>query len=242
VRLESAGAPADSGSNAADFQLVSTAGGVVGGVQSCLGSPSPQGARSPVQTNANLQSALLDPAQSATAAPNLVYLAGTPGLLTIRRTITNTSAAAITSAEIRITSLSEVNGPPEPGVPARPPTPAQLRVINPATPTTQITITGGQTVTVQNLSVDGPATAVAGGGLDTTLTIPLLGRSLAPGASVSIALSLAVDRSGPYWVGYDVDAVAASTPVRQSRTRQPAAQFLHPGAPSRYAIGRGALP
>jgi hypothetical protein len=85
------------------------------------------------------------------------------------------------------------------------------------------------------------------GGLDTTLTIPLPGGSLAPGASVSIALSLAVDRPGPYWVGYDVDAVTASAPAPdgQSRTRQtatPPSQLLHPGTPSRYAIGHGTLP
>jgi len=260
VRLEKAGAPVDSGGNAADFQLVSTTGGVVGRVQSCLGSPSPQATGSPVQANANLPSALLDPAQGATDAPNSVYVAGTPGLLTLRRTITNTSEATITTAEIRITSLSEVNGPPEPDVTAQPPSLAQLRVINPATPTTQITITGGHTVTVQNLSVDGPATTVPGGGLDTTLTIRLPGGSLAPGASVSIALSLAVDRPGAYWAGYDVDAVpppppaSASAPASapdgqgrtgQGRTGQPAtppSQLLHPATPSRYAFGHGTLP
>jgi hypothetical protein len=249
VRLEKAGAPANSGSNTADFQLVSTTGGIVGGVQSCLGSPSPQATGSLAQANANLQSTLLDPAKAITAVPNFVYAKGTPGLLTIRRTITNTSAAAVTSAEIRITSLSEVNGPPEPGVTTQPSAPAQLRLINPATPTTQITITGGHTVTVQNLSLDAPATASPGGGLDTTFTIPLPGGSLAPGASVSIALSFAVDRHGPYWYSYDVDAMTASAvasaPDRQSRTSQPAtapSQLLHPAIPSQYATGQGTLP
>jgi hypothetical protein len=246
VRLEKAGALVNTGSNAADFQLVSTTGAVVGGVQSCLGSPSPQATGSPAQANAETQSALLDPARGILAAPNWVYVHGTPGLLTIRRTITNTSSTTITSAEIRITSLSEVNGPPEPGVTTQPPTPAQLRVINPATPTTQITITGGHTITVQNLSVDGPATAVPGGGLETTLTIPLPGGGLAPGASVSISLSFAVDRHGPYWYGYDVDAItSASGPARQGRARRPAvppSQLLYPGRPSQYATGSGTLP
>jgi uncharacterized repeat protein (TIGR01451 family) len=261
VRLENAGAPGNSGSNAADFQLVSTTGGVIGGVQSCLGSPSPQATRTPAQDNADFLSALLDSARGAHAAPNFVYVHGTPGLLTIRRTITNTSPTAITSAEIRITSLSEVNGPAEPGVTAQPPTPAQLRLINPATPTSQITITGGHTVTVQNLSVDAPASynpaspSTGGGGLDTTLAIPLPGGSLAVGASVSIALSFAVDRHGPYWFGYDIDALAAPAsapasapdhaPARHSRTHQPAAppsQLLRPGTPDRYATGHGVLP
>jgi len=244
VRLEKAGTLLNSASNAADFQLVSTTGGVVGGVQSCLGSPSPQATGSPAQANANIQSTLLDPAKSAIAAPNFVYVRGTPGLLTIRRTITNISATVITSAEIRITSLSEVNGPPEPGVTTQPATPAEFRIINPATPTTQIAITGGHVVTVQNLSVAAPATASPGGGLDTTLTIPLPGGSLAPGASVSAALSLAVDRHGPFWFGYDLDAISApvSAPAGQSQTRRPATPLPHLGIPSPYAIGRGTLP
>jgi len=247
VRLEKAGTLLNSGSNAADFQLVSTTGGVVGGVQSCLGSPSPQATGSPAQANAIIQSTLLDPAKGATAAPNFVYVRGTPGLLTIRRTITNISATAMISAEIRITSLSELNGPPEPGVTTQPATPAEFRIINPATPTTQIVITGGHVVTVQNLSVAAPAIASPGGGLDTTLTIPLSGGSLAPGASVSVALSLAVDRHGPFWFGYDLDALSApaATPDRQSQIRWPATQpfqLPHLGTPSPYAIGRGTLP
>jgi hypothetical protein len=220
---------------------------VVGGVQSCLGSPSPQATGSPAQANANIQSTLLDPAKGAVAAPNFIYAHGTPGLLTIRRTITNISATTIISAEIRITSLSELNGPPEPGVTTQPATPAEFRIINPATPTTQIAITGGHVVTVQNLSVAAPATASPGGGLDTTLTIPLPGGSLAPGASVSVALSLAVDRHGPFWFGYDLDALSApaAAPARQSQTRRPAtwpSQLPHFGIPSPYAIGRGTLP
>jgi len=249
VRLEKDGVPANTGSNAADFQLVSTTGAVVGGVQSCLGSPSPQATGSPAQADADFQSALLDPSRSILAAPNFVYVRGTPGLLTIRRTITNTSGAVMTDGEIRITSLSEVNGPPEPGVTTQPPTPAQLRFINPATPTTQITITGGQTVTVLNLSLGAPATAVPGGGLDSTLTASLPGGTLAPGASVSISLSFAVDRHGPYWYGYDFDAIAitapASAPARQSRAGQraaPPSQLLHLGPPSRGAAGHGTLP
>ena len=120
-------------------------------------------------------------------------------------------------AELRITSLSEVNGAPEPGVTTQPPAPAQLRVINPATTTSTFTI-GGAAVTVQNLSVDPPASynpatpGTGGGGLNTTLTIPLPS-GLAPGASVSIAFSFAVDGHGPYWFGYDVDASTAAGPL-----------------------------
>ena len=166
MRLEKAGAPVDSEAMPRTSSW-SRPAAVVGGVQSCLGSPSPQATGSPAQDNTDFRFALLDPAKGVTAAPNFVYVHGTPGLLTIRRTITSTSVTAITAAEIRITSLSEVSGPPEAGAIAQPPVPAQFRVINPATPTSQITITGGHTVTVQNLSVDAPATTVPGGGLYT---------------------------------------------------------------------------
>ena len=259
VRVEAGGVPANTGNNIKDFQLVSTTGGVVGGVQSALGSPSPRDTGSPGQANGVLRSALLDPARPVTAAPNFVYVHGTPGLLTIRRTLTNSSSATITAAELRITSLSEANGPPEPGGTTQPPAPAQLRVIN-AAAASPVTITGGTAVTVQNLSVNPPASyspaapSTGGGGLNTTLTIPLPTGGLAPGASVSIALSCAVDQHGPYWYGYDVDALATpSLTIAGARTTAPAAALIPPRPPGpmsrqaiakalRYVGGHGVLP
>jgi large repetitive protein len=254
VRLVRGGAPVNSGSNAADFQLVSTTGGVVGGVQSTLGSPSPLASGSPSQANRALPSDLLDPAKSASAAPNFVYVKGSPGTLTIRRTITNSSGGTITSAELRITALSQANGAPEPGVSTQPAHPAALRIVNPATPTSQVTITGGRVVTVQNLSVDPPASASPGGGLGTTLTIPLSG-GLAPGATVSIALTFAVDHGGTYWFGYDIDAIttvsggpaALPAPSRRAASRSAATQpgpiVIPPAADtaSRFAGGHGTV-
>jgi hypothetical protein len=245
VRLRKAGLPVSTGSNAADFQLVSTTGGIVGGVQSALGSPAPQATGSPIRARTFMQSALLDSSQGTTSPPNFVYQAGAPGLLTIRRTITNHSTLTVTAALLRITSLSEVNGPPQPGVTTPPLNVAQFRVINPATPTTQLTITGHQVITVHNLSVDPPATPSPGGGLNTTLTIPLPGGGLAAGASISIALSFAVDRHGPYWFGYDTDA---TTPLVSIVTGPPGPPDL-PGTRTRpipvrapYSSQHGRLP
>ena len=194
---------------------------------------------------------LLDPAKAATAAPNFAYVpgvAGAPGLLTVRRTITNSSAGTITKAQVRITSLSEANGAPEPGVTTQPPAPAQLRVINPATTTSTFTI-GGTAVTVQNLSVDSPASynpatpSTGGGGLNTTLTIPLPS-GLAPGASVSIALSFAVDGHGPYWFGYDVDASTAAGPltVRHQPARSGTTTTIPPARTPAFPGHRAACP
>ena len=249
VRLQSRGLPANTGSNATDFQLVSTTGGLIGGVQSCLGSPSPQATGSPAQANSALHSALLDPTQLPGTAPNLVYTKGTPGLLTIRRTITNNSAATITTAQLRITSLSEANGPPQPGVPAQPAHPAALRITNPATPTTQVTLTSGTTITVHNLSIDPPATVPPGGGLNTTLTIPLPTGGLAPGATISIALTFTVDHGGSYWFGYNTNALTTptTTPRHPTRTRTrhptpPPTTPQHPTTPGPYTTEHGTLP
>ena len=219
-----------------------------------LGAPTPLATGSPEQDNEYLRSALLDPAVAETAAPNTVDVPGTglaPGRLTVRRTITNSSAITIGTAEVHITAFSELNGAPEPGVATQAPDPARLRIIDPAAPTSQVTITGPHTVTVQNLSVDTPDMALPGGGLNTTLVIPLPGGGLAPGASVSIALTFAVDQPGHYWFGYDVDALplahapraAAETPAAAAATPSGApGNGIAPGAPSRYAGGDGILP
>jgi hypothetical protein len=243
VRLEVAGAPVNTGINNNDFKLVSTIGGVVGGVQSTLGSPSPLASASPVQSNGTLRSTLLDPTKEASAAPNFVYAAGTPGLLTIRRTITNTTGATVTVAELRITSLSEANGAPEPGVSTQPVTHALLRLIDPATATSSVTTAGG-TVTVENLSPDSPSGASPGGGLDTTLTVSLPG-GLAAGATVSVSFTFAVDGHGSYWFSYDVDALTGSAPadLRHAVRREVSGRSQPTVIPAvlREASGRGVL-
>lgn len=216
VRSEIAGAPADTGDNAADFQLVSTTATTIGAVQSTLGSPSPTGTADPFQQNAILTSALLDTGVGGVAvAPNRVILTGPPATLILRRTVTNTSATAITSAKMRISAISEANGAAQAGSTVPPARIADLRLTNPDTATTDLTLANGTTVTVHNLTPDPPTTSAPGGGLNSTLTIPLPTNGLAPGASVNIALTLAVDTHGTFWLGYDIDAQpgAAAVPM-----------------------------
>ena len=209
VRAQSAGRPADTGSNADDFRLVSTTGGLVGDVQSALGSPAPTGwVSGEPRHNGELPSTLLEPGVGPSATPNRAYTPGSPGTLVIRRTITNNTGGYVPTVKVRITALSEANGAPWPGVGSQPTNVAHLRVVNPATATSSITVTGGGSVTVQNLSVDAPAYgATTGGGLNSTLTVPLPGNILAPGETVSIAITLAVDTTGTFWLGYNVDAL-----------------------------------
>ena len=208
-RQESAGRPVNTGNNAIDFRLVSTAGAVVGGVQSTLGAPSPTGTADPYQHNSDLQSALLDAGASAAAVPNRVYAVGTPGQLTIQRKITNTSLKAVTSVKLRVTALSEANGAPEPGVATQPVTPATLRVVNPATSTSSVPVSAGPPVSVSNLSVDTPTSGTTGGGLNSTLSVPLPS-GLAAGASINVSFTFAVDTPGYFWFGYDIDAIGGT--------------------------------
>jgi hypothetical protein len=141
-----------------------------------------------------------------------------------------------------MTSLSEANGAPEPGVTSQPPKPATLRIIDPTVSTSQVTLSNGHVVTVQNLSVDAPAGASPGGGLGSTLTISLPS-GLAPGASVNVAFTFAVDTGGTYWFGYDVDALTAATPgANEVRTpRVPTQTASKIKGPSPEAGGRGRL-
>ncbi|MEU7752721.1 fibronectin type III domain-containing protein [Micromonospora sp. NPDC049171] len=202
-RLRVAGNLQDTANNQADFRLVATVLGPINGVPSTLGSPSPQNTLGTYQQNASIQSTLFDPNVAVSAVPNRVR---TGNSLVIRRTLTNRSSAAITQARVRITSLSAANGAPYPGGPS-PAVHSNLRLVNPANPTTSITISDGRTLLVRNLHMDSPATSPPGGGLGTTLTIPFDLGGLAPGASVHIALTFAVDTPGSWWVAYDVDAI-----------------------------------
>ena len=76
--------------------------------------------------------------------------------------------------------------------------------------------------------------------LRSTLTIPLPDGGLAPGVSVSFALSFAVYRHGPYWYGYDIDTTTAP-PAGLSRQPQ-ARRAAAPPSQLRYASESGILP
>ena len=65
--------------------------------------------------------------------------------------------------------------------------------------------------------VDFPATTggasagvlpLPGGGLNSTLTVPLP-EGLPSGSSIDVAFTFQVDAGGPFWFGYDVDAMEA---------------------------------
>ena len=155
----------------------------------------------------------------------------TPGKLVVRRTITNITGATVTVAQIRLTAISEAFGAKQPGVTTQPGTVALLRAVNPTVASEQVTITGGSSVTVYNLSVAAPISGGLGGGLNSTLIVPLPGGGLAPNATISVAFTFAVDTHGTFWFGYDVDALTGAA----ARGQQPA---LRPAQVARRGTGR----
>ncbi|WP_406069824.1 fibronectin type III domain-containing protein [Micromonospora sp. NBC_01638] len=208
VRIRVRGNPQDTRNNPTDFRLVSTTLGPINGVPSALGTPSPLRQAGPFEQSSILQTTLLDPSKAANEGPNQQIVDATPTSpkrLIVRRGITNRGITPATLVRLRITTLSQPNGAPNPGVPP-PPNPAQLRLVNPDTATGTFTV-GGRTVTVNNLRMDVPTQDPPGGGLATTLTLPLTIGGLTPGQTLYISLAFEVDQGGRFWAGWDVEAI-----------------------------------
>jgi hypothetical protein len=212
--------PQNTGDNLEDFVLVSNSSAVVGnpslGSQApALGSPAPEASDSAYQQTQNLHSkVLVGTNEDQAVSPNRIYVAGSPGSLVIQRTITNSANANVCDLQIRVTSMSEANGGPEPNVGTQPTKIAKLRLVDPSYVGNGATTgpgTGDNPTanTVQNLSPDSPAngTPITGGaGQDTTLTVPLGSTGLAENASVSVSFTLEVDTLGAFWFGYNTMA------------------------------------
>ncbi|TKV57325.1 hypothetical protein FDO65_17515 [Nakamurella flava] len=206
VRTQQTGAFKQTDDNAADFALVSTTGGVVGGVQSMLGSPSPTSLTTPWNRSTSITSTLVDPSKSANVAPNRVVTKaqqGQPGgRIESRRVVTNNTGKSVTALQLRLIDVTEANGlTPLPSViPSGRPL-ALLKAVRPAQPT--VTVNG---TVVSNLSPAAPTIPANGGGLNSTFVVPLES-ALAPGASVSVALTFDASTSGSFFFRYSTEAL-----------------------------------
>ena len=109
IRNFEGGALYDSGSNAADFVLMSADGSTIGGQPSAIGSPTPQKSSAPTQQNRALQSTLIDPGVAEDSCPNRCVGTDT---LSISRTVANDSTTTYTDVAFEITALSQQNGAP----------------------------------------------------------------------------------------------------------------------------------
>ncbi|MEU4333508.1 putative Ig domain-containing protein [Micromonospora lupini] len=214
ARLRQAGEPLDTGNNRSDFRLVATVLGPINGVPSALGSPFPRNSSGARVRNDVIQTTLLDPSLPANVAPNREYIAATPSAPTkmvLRRAITNRATTPATQIILRISTISQKNGAPPPGGSTTPPPYADLRVSNPTTATSTVTLSNGNVVTVNNLSMDFPAEDPPGGGLFTRFSLPLPVGGLPTGESINIAITLSIETPGPFWIGWDLLALGVSS-------------------------------
>jgi hypothetical protein len=204
VRKLTTGLPQDTDDNAQDFAFVSTDGGTYGGVQSQLGAPGPENLSSPIQRNAQLKAALIDPQTASTAAPNRVrdttpVTNGALGTLVIRRKFTNKTGQTVTRLRFRIVDVTTLNTPNPGGAQA------DLRVLTSAD--AMVPTTSGSVILVKGTSIEGLPAQTSGGGLNTTLAVQLPGGALAPNASVNVQFVLGVQAGGRFRFLVNVEAL-----------------------------------
>lgn len=205
VRRLTSGVPQDTNDNAQDFVFVSIDGGMYDGVQSILGAPSPENTASPVQRNAQLKVAVVDPQQPSTAAPNRVRdfaptTNGALGTLALRRKFTNKTGAPVTALRFRITDITTATAPA--GT-------ADLRALAGQSGSFNIVLTSGAPVPVQRLMLEQPPTQTQGGGLHASLAVSTitLATPLAPNASLNVEFLLGVQTGGSFRFFINVEAL-----------------------------------
>ena len=213
VRKFAAGRPVDTDDNASDFQLVSTGGGTIGGVQSSLGAPGPENLSGPAERNARFKSSFIGACtgqsndsdstcarvriQSSDASePN-----DPQGTLLIRRRWTNRTGASVTRLRFRVADITTLNSPgyaPGGGQ-------ADLRVLDSASRTI-----GAGTIQLSGMAVeDAPPAQTSGGGLNASLRVGqvTLFAPLAPDASINVEFRLGVFQPGTFRFVVNVETV-----------------------------------
>jgi hypothetical protein len=215
VRKLATGIPQDTGNNAEDFVLVSTTGESIGGIQSVLGAPAPQSQASPVQRNATIKTSLVDPTVSAALPPNRVRTGSETsanaayGTLRIRRKFTNTTGTTVTRLRFRVVDITTLGSPNPTGN-----SQADLRVLD----STDAEIeTSAGLIAIKGAVVEQPPAQVAGGGLNSGLTVQLPAGGLPNNASINVQFVLGVQQEGSFRFLINVEAlpapVAANTAV-----------------------------
>jgi subtilisin-like proprotein convertase family protein len=200
VRKQTTGLPKDTGNNATDFEFVSTTAGTFGAAVSVRGGPGPENLASPIQRNATVKPALIDPTQASSAPPNRVRDT-TPGAgatlfgtLDIRRKFTNNTGLPVTRLRFRVVDITTTNTPGGPF--------ADLRVLT----STDTTANGG-TITIRGTAVEAPSDPTAGGGSNSSVVVAIPGGFLSPGATINVRYLLGVAQGGTFRFFVNVEAL-----------------------------------
>lgn len=204
------GLPQDTDDNEADFAFVSTTGAAFGGRQTTLGAPGPENLASPVNRNAGVAVTLLDPSAGSSAAPNRTRdLAADPangssfGTMTVRRTVTNNTGAAVTRLRFRVVDMTTF--------PAAA-TLADMRLRTSQASTVSIAGVNAAcpagSCAMRALALDSPS-AANDGGLNSTVSAATvaLATPLASGASVNVQFLLGIEKTGAFRFYVNVEAL-----------------------------------
>jgi hypothetical protein len=202
--------PLDSNNNAVDFIFVDTNGTSAGAGQR-LGAPGPENLSSPIQRNATIGAAMLDPCVAQTAPPNRVRdftsdeaNNSTFGTLDIRRTFTNNTGGSVTRLRFRIIDLTTF------------PAPSGFADLRPRTSTAVVVTvdrapcgTGTSNVTVQGTTLEQPPSQPNGSGFNGSLgagTVSLA-TPLANGATIDLRFLLGLQQTGTFKFYLNIEAL-----------------------------------
>jgi glucose/arabinose dehydrogenase len=219
VRKLPTGFPQDTDDNAADFALVA----VQSPLQSAnagttlaaeLGAPGPENLSSPTQHNATIKAALFDPQVASNLPPNRVRAGGTIpngafGTLTIRRRFVNKTGRTVQALRFRLTGITTLGSP----VASSPQ--ADLRALSSSDADVQ---TSAGLLTVKGTILEQPPAQTPGGGLNSTLVVPLAGGQLIPNASVDVQFVLGVQQEGSFRFFINVEALTQPAPTGQQKS------------------------
>jgi hypothetical protein len=200
----------DTNNNAADFIFVDTNGTSAGAGQR-LGAPGPENLSSPIQRNASVKPALLDPCVSSASPPNRVrdFTSDPPnnstfGTVDIRRTFTNQTGGNVTRLRFRI--VDQTTFPAPSGT-------ADLR--HRTSSAVVVTVdrppcgSGTSNVTVQGTTVEAPPSQPNGGAFNSSWSAGTvtLATPLANGASIDIRFLLGIQQTGNFKVLLNIEAL-----------------------------------
>jgi len=218
VRKLSSGTPQDTDNNADDFALVAVtsplpSANTGSNLAAELGAPGPENLSSPVQHNATIKASLIDPQVSSVSPPNRVRAGeqipnGQFGTLTIRRRFTNKTGRTVLALRFRLTGVTTLGSPVESSPQA------DLRVASSSDTDVQ---TSAGLLTVKGTILEQPPAQTAGGGLNSTLVVPLTGGGLVPNAGVDVQFVLGVQQEGN--IRFFVNVEALTQPIATSQQK-----------------------
>jgi len=211
--------PRDTDNNSNDFVFVDTNGTCPfagscpspGPTSQRLGSPGPENLSSPIQRNASVANALLDPCGGSGSPPNQVRdftsdpaNNSTFGTLDIRRTFTNNTGGNMTRLRFRIVDLSTF------------PAPSGIADLRPRTSTAVVVTVdrapcgvGTSNITVQGTTLEQPPSQPNGGGFNSSLSAGTitLATPLPNGATIDIRFLLGIQQTGSFKIFVNMEAL-----------------------------------